>query len=257
MNIIRQSIYMTQRHLRNLLRQPFWVVFTLVQPIIWLLLYGQLFKRVVELPGFPANSYISFLTPGIVITTALFAGGWNGMGIIGDLNSGVIDRFLLSPVSRVAIIAGRIVSLCVAAMVQAIILIGLGLLLGARFSGGLLGILVLFASGMLLASAFGALSNGMALLARKEESVIGASNMLLLPLTFISPIYMAKPLMPGWMQAVSRFNPVSWSVEAGRAAMNGSPDWRAVSIRMGALLLFALLSAWLATRAFRAYQNSI
>ncbi len=257
MNVIQQSIYLLQRHLRNLLRQPFWVVFTLTQPVIWLLLYGQLFKRVVELPGFQSNSYISFLTPGIVITTALFAGGWNGMGIIADLNRGVIDRFLLSPVSRAAIIAGRILSLCVAATVQSIILILLGLLLGARFAGGLLGILVLFVSSMLLASAFGALSNGLALIARKEESVIGASNMLLLPLTFISPIYMAKSLMPQWMQTVSTLNPVSWSVEAGRAAISGQADWHAVGIRMGALLLFAIVSGWLATQAFRAYQKSI
>jgi ABC-2 type transport system permease protein len=257
MTMIRQSIYMLQRHLRNLLRQPFWVVFTLVQPIIWLLLYGQLFKRVVELPGFNANSYISFLTPGIIISTALFAGGWNGMGIIADLNRGVIDRLLLSPVSRAAIIIGRILSLCVAATVQSIILIVLGLILGARFAGGVVGILILFVSSMLLAAAFGALSNGLALVARKEESVIGASNMLLLPLTFISPIYMAKALMPQWMQMVSRFNPVSWSVEAGRAAMSGNWDWRGIGIRMAALLLFAVLSGWVATQAFRSYQKSI
>jgi ABC-2 type transport system permease protein len=257
MTAVKQSLYLLQRHLRNLLRQPFWVVFTLVQPIIWLLLYGQLFKRVVELPGFNANSYISFLTPGIIISTALFAGGWNGMGIIADLNRGVIDRLLLSPVSRGAIIAGRILSLCAAATVQSIILIVLGLILGARFAGGITGILLLFVSSMLLAAAFGALSNGLALVARKEESVIGASNMLLLPLTFLSPIYMAKTLMPGWMQTVSLFNPVSWSVEAGRDAMSGHADWNAIAIRMGALLVFAILSGWLATQAFRSYQKSI
>jgi ABC-2 type transport system permease protein len=255
--MIGESLYMTQRHLRNLLRQPFWVVFTLTQPIIWLLLYGQLFRRVVELPGFQTGSYISFLTPGIVITTALFAGGWNGMGIIADLNRGVIDRFLLTPVSRGAIIAGRILSLCAAAMVQSLILLCLGFILGSRFDGGPLGILLLLTSAMLLAAAFGALSNGMALVARKEESVIGASNMILLPLTFISPIYMAKPLMPAWMQRVSEVNPVSWSVEAGREALQTHPHWSAVGLKMGMLVLFALASGWLATRAFRAYQNSI
>jgi ABC-2 type transport system permease protein len=257
MNIIRHSLFMTQRHLRNLLRQPFWVVFTLVQPIIWLLLYGQLFKRVVELPGFHGASYITFLTPGIVVTTAIFAGGWNGMGIIMDLDRGVMDRFLLSPVSRVAIIAGRILSLSTAAMVQSLILIGLGLILGARFDGGVTGILVLLGSAMLIGAAFGALSNALALVARKEESVIGASNMLLLPLTFISPIYMAKGLMPGWMQRASMLNPVTWSVEAGREVLKGQPDWHSVLLRLGALAMFAAISGWIATTAFRAYQRSV
>jgi ABC-2 type transport system permease protein len=256
MTTIQHSLYMTQRHLRNLLRQPFWVVFTLVQPVIWLLLYGQLFKRVVELPGFQTGSYITFLTPGVVVTTAMFAGGWNGMGIIMDLDRGVIDRFLLSPVSRVAVIAGRILSLSTAAMVQSLILIGLGLILGARFAG-VTGVLVLLAGAMLLGMAFGALSNALALVARKEESVIGASNMLLLPLTFISPIYMAKPLMPDWMQKASLLNPVTWSVEAGREALKGQPDWQAVLLRLGGLVVFAILSAWLATGAFRAYQRSV
>ena len=102
MTFITHSLFMAQRLLRNLLRQPWWVVISLVQPILWLLLYGQLFKRVVELPGFNADSYISFVTPGVVIMSALFAGGWNGMGVIMDMNQGVMDRLLVSPMNRAA-----------------------------------------------------------------------------------------------------------------------------------------------------------
>jgi ABC-2 type transport system permease protein len=83
MTLITHSYYMAIRQLRALIRQPWYVAFTLVQPIIWLVLYGQLFKRVVELPGFNASSYVSFLTPGVIVMSALFAGGWNGMSIIG------------------------------------------------------------------------------------------------------------------------------------------------------------------------------
>ena len=102
MTFFIHSMFMAQRHLRNLSRQPWWIVISLVQPILWLLLYGQLFKRVVELPGFNASSYISFVTPGVVIMSALFAGGWNGMGVIMDMNQGVMDRLLVSPVNRAA-----------------------------------------------------------------------------------------------------------------------------------------------------------
>lgn len=256
MIFITHSLLMAQRLLRNLSRQPWWIVISLVQPIIWLLLYGQLFKRVVELPGFSANSYISFVTPGVVIMSALFAGGWNGMGMIMELNLGVMDRLLVSPMNRAAIITGRIISMAVVSIVQSLILIGLGFLTGARFAGGILGVIVLLLCGMLLAAPFAALSNALALAIRKQESVIGASNFILMPLTFLSPVFMASAVMPDWIRSVSRYNPVNWSVEAARAALNGNTDWSFVLVRIAGLLIFAIFCAALATRAFRAYQRS-
>jgi ABC-2 type transport system permease protein len=253
---VMHSLFMAQRLLRNLLRQPWWIGISLVQPIVWLLLYGQLFKRVVELPGFNANSYISFVTPGVVIMSALFAGGWNGMGVLMDLNQGVMDRLLVSPIHRAAIITGRILSMAVVCVIQSLILIGLGFLTGARFAGGLVGVFVLLVCAMLLAAPFAALSNALALLVRRQESVIGASNFILMPLTFLSPVFMAKSVMPDWIRAVSRYNPVNWSVEAARSALSGTPDWPFVLIRLGCLLVFATLCAALATRAFRAYQRA-
>lgn len=256
MNFITHSLFMAQRLLRNLSRQPWWIVISLVQPIIWLLLYGQLFKRVVELPGFNSDSYISFVTPGVVIMSALFAGGWNGMGVIMDLNQGVMDRLLVSPINRAAIITGRILSMALVSGVQSLILIGLGFATGARFAGGISGIIVLLVCAILLAAPFAALSNALALAIRKQESVIGASNFILMPLTFLSPVFMAKNVMPDWIRSVSRFNPVNWSVEAARAALSGQPDWGFVLLRIGCLLIFSILCAALATRAFRAYQHS-
>jgi len=256
MTLLTHSLLMVQRHLRNLLRQPWWVVFSLVQPIIWLTLYGQLFKRVVELPGFNADSYIGFVTPGVVIMSALFAGGWNGMGMIMDMNQGVMDRLLVSPINRAAIIVGRVLSMSVTTVIQSLILVVLGLIFGARFAGGIVGVLVLFACAVLLGAPFAALSSALALAIRKQESVIGASNFILMPLTFLSPVFMAKNVMPGWIRSISRFNPVNWSVEAARAALSGHTNWNFVLLRVGCLLVFAILSAALATRAFRAYQRS-
>ena len=76
------------------------VAISLVQPVIWLLLFGALFKRVVEIPGFHGGSYIEFLTPGVVVMTAISSAGWNGMAFIEDMQRGVMDRFLVSPVWR-------------------------------------------------------------------------------------------------------------------------------------------------------------
>jgi ABC-2 type transport system permease protein len=254
---LTHSWYMALRHLRNLARQPWYIAFTLVQPVIYLLLFGELFKRVVEIPGFAAGSYIAFLTPGIVVQTALFSAGWSGMSVIEDLDRGVLDRFLVSPAKRVALIAGRLFQLAVVCVIQSIIIIVLGLLRGASFPGGVAGIAVLIVCAVLLAASFGALSNGMALLARKGESVIGAVNFVALPLTLASSVFMAQELMPGWMQVVARANPVNWAAQAGREALSASADWSLVLARTGYLIVLAVLCAWFATRAFRSYQRSV
>ena len=87
--------------------------------------------------------------------------------------------------------------------------------------------------------------------------MIAASNFVLLPLTFLSSVFMARPLMPGWMQAIARYNPVDWAVVAGREALLADPDWGAIWPRMLALFAFLVICAWLAARAFRVYQRSI
>ena len=191
MTTLTHSWYMMARHLRNIMRQPLYIAFTLVQPVIYLLLFGELFKRVVELPGFTAGSYITFLTPGIVVQTVLFTAGWSGMSVIEDLDRGVLDRFLISPASRLSLITGRPIQLAAVAVIQSLIIVGLGLLRGASFPGGLPGVAVLIACAVLLAVPFGALSSAMALLARKGESVVAAVNFVLLPLTFLSSVFIA------------------------------------------------------------------
>ena len=92
MNPVRQTLAISSRHLRQLYRQWAFVGVTLVQPVIWLLLFGSLFKKITELPGFGGSNYVNFLTPGIVIMTALFSAGWTGMSFVDDMESGVMDR---------------------------------------------------------------------------------------------------------------------------------------------------------------------
>jgi ABC-2 type transport system permease protein len=245
------------RLMRQLGRQPWFIAFTLLQPIIWLLLFGQLFKHIVDLPGFGTASYVTFVIPGIVTMSALYSSGFSGMGILNDLNAGIMDRFLVSPVTRLAMVTSRLVSVVVGILVQFAVLVGLGLLLGARYSGGLTGLLVLLLMTILLALPFGALSFALALSARKDESVIGAVNFFLMPLTFLSTAFMAKELMPSWIRTVSAWNPANWSIEVGRAALVGTTDWHAVIARIAFLAVFTLIACWIAAQSIRSYQSSI
>ena len=257
MTILAHSWYMTVRHIRALIRQPWYIAFSLLQPLIYLLLFGQLFKRVVELPDFGATSYLVFLTPGIVVVSAFFGAGWTGMGIVQDLDRGVLDRFLVSPASRAALVTGRLIQLAVVTVIQALIIIGVGFALGARFEGGIAGLLVLILASILLAAPVGALSTAMALVMRKEESVIGAVQFILLPASYLSAIFIDLTLAPGWIRTIARFNPLNWAVQASREVMSTEANWGYVAERMGLLVALTLAGAWLATHAFRTYQNSI
>jgi ABC-2 type transport system permease protein len=255
--MVAHTGYLTGRLLRATGRQPAFVVIMLIQPMIWLLLFGQLFKRVVEVPGFGGGSYIDFLTPGVVVMTVLFTSGWSGMAFIEDMDRGVMDKMLSSPVSRGAMMASSVANQAVTIVTQALVIVGVGLLLGADFDGGVLGVLVMLVAAVLLAAAFSSLSNGMALLVRTRESLIGFSTMLTLPLSFLSSAMMAKEVMPDWMATLATYNPVDWAVVASREALSSSPDWSAVLSRLGGLLAVALVMGWIATRAFRAYQRSV
>ncbi len=228
-----------------------------MQPVIWLLLFGQLFHKIVDIPGFGTSNYIAFLTPGVVVMNALFSGGWSGMSVVNDLDRGVMDRFLVSPVSRAAIIIGRMIQMAFVTVIQATIIIVLGFILGASYGDASLGIVVLYAAAILLSVPFAALSNGIGLLARQEETVIGATQFILLPLTFLSPVFIASVLIPGWMNDISNFNPLNWAVSASREALKSNADWGFVLSRLGWLGLLTVASVWVATLAFRSYQKSI
>ena len=256
MTVLRHIGFMAARDLRALWRQPWYIAVTLVQPVIWLLLFGELFKGVADLPGF-SGSYIAYLAPGIVVMSALFSSGWSGMGTIEDIDRGVTDRLLVSPVRRSALIAGRVAQGAVVIVIQSVIMVGLALAVGASFPGGVVGVAVLVLVAALLGAAFGALSNSLALVTRQEESLIGAVTFLVLPLTFLSTALMSSELLPGWMRTVAEFNPVDWAIEAGRSAVAAEPDWSLIAGNVALLTALLLVCAALATRAFRSYQASV
>jgi ABC-2 type transport system permease protein len=254
--MLRQTGWMIVRQLRNLSREPIWIALMVIQPLIWLLLYGQLFSRVGSLRG-GASTYIEFLTPGIICMNAFFGGSWSGMAMISDLDRHVIDRFLAAPTSRFALILSQVVRAGIIAVIQALILLLLGLALGVRVHGGWMGWLVVFAAAALLAMTFAGFSHGIALTVRKEASMIAAANFVGLPLLFLSAILIPAGQMPSWIADVSRFNPVNWGVHAARNAIVEGGAWETTAVYLGFLVAAVAATSTFATWCFRAYQRSI
>jgi ABC-2 type transport system permease protein len=259
LRLARHSGYLTVRSLRALWRQPAFAAATLVQPVIWLLLFGQLFRSVVTIPGFGAGhgSYLEFITPGIIMMTALFSSGWAGTVYIEDMNRGVMDRLLASPVRRGAMMTGTLAYQALTTVLQTLVVLGIAWLAGARFGGGVAGVAVTLLAAVLISVIIASLSNALALLLRQQEALIGISQFIVLPLQFLSSAVMNTSLSPGWVRAVARDNPVDWAVVAARQALTAGTQWGAVWPRLGLLTVSALVMAWLATAAFRSYQRSL
>ena len=257
MTAVSDTWALTIRDLLRLWRQPWFIAIVLVQPVIWLLLFGALFQKVVEIPGFEGGDYKQYLVPGVLVMTAFFSSGWNGMTTIEDLDRGVTDRLLVTPVRRLPLIAGRVGQNLVQVLLQSLVIVALARAVGGWVAGGALGVAVLLLIAGLLGTAFAALSNALALVARKEESLIGAVTFLQLPLVFLSTAFMQPRLLPDWIGTVSDFNPVDWAIVAGREAVGASTDWASVAGYCGLLVGFAFVCLALATKAFGAYQKQV
>src|SRR5207248_1782576 len=203
----------------------------------WLLLYGQLFKRVTHLPGggFGTTSYIEFLAPAIVIMNAFFGATWSGMAMVSDLDRDVIPRFLATPVSRVSLVVSQIVRSALTALIQAIVIMVVALALGVTVHAGVLGWIVVLLATMLMNSAFAGSSQGLALLTRKEATMIAIANFIGLPLFFLSSTLISFRQMPHWMQELGKFNPVNWGVVAAREVVLPGADWNAVGVHLALL----------------------
>ena len=177
--------------------------------------------------------------------------------MINDLDHKVVERFLAAPASRFAIVLSQIVRSALTAAIQALVILLVALALGVRVHTGVLGWLVIILAAILVNSAFAGISQAIALLTRREATMIAVANFIGLPLLFLSTTMIARAQMPGWMQFAARFNPVDWGVKAAREVVLPGTSWGTVSLYLVLLLaLTGVTSAW-ATWTFRSYQRSL
>jgi ABC-2 type transport system permease protein len=255
---ITHTRYLTGRKVHALVRQPWVLAFNIVQPAIWLFLFGQLFRKVIDIPGFGAHgTYLDYLIPGIIAMTAMSSNMWSGMAMIEEIDRGTLNRFLVSPASRVGLMNATVAEQAVTTAVQSLIIVLLGLAGGAHYPGGPAGVLVLVVAAIGVGVVFGALSNTVGMLLRSREAIIGVYTFFMLPLIFTSSAFMSTRLMPGWMQAIASRNPLNWVVQIGRSALTAHPDWSAIAVRGGGLLAVAVICVALSVVTFGSYQKSV
>lgn len=237
------------RKVRETLRQPVWVVMTLSFPLVLLALFAPLLHSLAGGPGFTRGSVLDVFVPGILVMLAYTSVSSAGWFLLSELDSGVIERLRVTPVSRFALLMGGILRDVLAMIVPALVLIAIALPFG--FQPRWAGIAALFALLALVTVATSAASNALALVLRKVESLTAFTNGTLFPLLFLSGMLLPLSLAPEWMQIAGHFNPLYYVVEASRDLVLGTIASSTVGeafLVMGGL---TVLATWWATRVYR------
>ena len=203
----------------NTIRNPFVVVSSLVHPIIILVLFTEVFGNVATGALSEGVSYESYLLPAIAIQIALMVASTSGISLGEDIESGVLQKTLVTPMNRAAVFLGKILSEMIRIVVSVALVLGFGVVLGANVATGIPGALAILGIATLFSLWFLAFSNVVALVTRDQESTTIVANMIPLSLLFVSSAFLPVSSMPDWIQTVATYNPVTYGVDAARALM--------------------------------------
>jgi ABC-2 type transport system permease protein/oleandomycin transport system permease protein len=254
---MRHGWVLTKRNLTRIVRSPQLIVASTIQPVMFVLLFNYVFGGAIELPG--PLAYISYLIPGIVIQTAVFAATNTAIGLTDDLQAGIIDRFRSLPIARSAVLVGRTVSDGIRVLFLVILTVLIGMVLGFRFEVGLLsGIGGILLAG-LFAYSFTWVAAVLGLATKTPEAAQAAAFIPIFPFTFASSAFVPVESMPGWLQTFSANQPVTAVINAVRALFIGvvpEPGVSTADLVIRALVWMAVILVVFVPWAVRLYRNS-
>jgi ABC-2 type transport system permease protein/oleandomycin transport system permease protein len=248
---VSDTLTITRRNLLVWMRVPAYIVFTVIQPVMFVLMFRYVFGGAIHVPV--KGGYVDFLMPGIIGQTAAFATFGTAIALAQELQKGVIDRLRSMPMARSAVLAGRLVADTARMFVTIVIVIGVGYLVGFRFQNGaalavaMVALAVVFGLAVCCIAAFTGLAIG------DEESVQAFGLIWLFPITFLSSAFVPIQTMPGWLQAFANNQPVTYVIDTMRAMAVGGPIetnlWKSLVWLAGIFIVFAPL-------AVRAYKRA-
>lgn len=243
------TLAIVEMEIRKLRHDPIGVVTRTFQPLLWLLVFGQVFSRTRIIPtgNLP---YTAFLAPGIIAQTALFGAMVYGTAIIWDRDMGIIHKFLASPMPRTSFILGKALAASARCLPQACVIYLVSLLLGVEVRWNPLAVMGVLAAVILGAAFFASLAIAIACVLKTRERFMGLSQLLIMPLFFASNAIYPLSIMPDWLHIISRINPVTYQVDALRALMVvGAPSAYGVGFDLSILAVMTaflvILAGWL------------
>lgn len=250
-----ESFHLGLRTTRRWIRVPANWISIIFFPLIQLLIFSQLYQQITELPAFGAQeSYLAYLAPGQVVFAAFFAVSWAGYGLILEFRSGYLDKLRALPIQRWSILLGEMMPLFFQAAAMAGVLLIISLFLGARIETGIVGFLLILSLSGLFGLAWAGISFVPALLTKSEQAT-STISLLLFPVVFMSTAFVPEAMMPGWMQVVNDWNPISFMIEAIRALMSTGYDWDVIGRALLSLAVVGVITQAATIWAFRRLAN--
>jgi ABC-2 type transport system permease protein len=249
MKFINDLRVLFARNVRASLRNPVWLFIGLFQPILYLLLFAPLLSNLGSVPGFPQGGAITVFTPGLLVLLALFTTAFAGFGLVDHIRNGFIERLLVTPSSRLAILLAYVSRDILVLLVQSTLVVLLALPMGLSVS--VPGLLVTFVMMVLTGTIMASCSYALALLLKQEDSLASMINTLATPLLLLSGITLPLTLAPKIIRSIASVNPFAYEVTASRALFRG--DFAEPAILVGLVLLggLAVLAFWWAMRSFK------
>ena len=217
-DFMRKTLVIVELEARKLLHDPSELITRAVQPMLWLLIFGQVFTRFRAIPTGNVR-YIDFMAPGILAQSVLFVAIFSGMAVIWERDLGIMHKFLASPTPRGALVLGKALAAGVRSLSQAIIIYILALLLGVQLDGNPLALAGVLLAVFLGAACFSSFSLLIACLVKSRERFMGIGQVMTMPLFFASNAIYPIALMPAWLQFISHGNPLTYQVDALRSMM--------------------------------------
>ena len=240
MTLASDSYYMFLRWMKKLVRNPILLFFSLFQPIIFLVLFTQLFSSFSQLLG--GINYTRFATAGIVLQNAFSSAFQSGTAVVDDIKSGFLTKMLATPASRASILLGRLLSDAFRVFVQSLIILVLAYGLGVFPVTGFVGYVLILFTVAFFGLAWSGISLALGLRTKSAETVFGIAGTLTFPLLFMSTALMDPGLMPPWMRSVSAYNPISFAVNAMRDLIKNGYNWNSFFLSFGVISLIAILT---------------
>ena len=220
MTLIHDTRSVATRAVTKIFRNPTLLFVNLFTPLLFLLIFSQLLQNLSFLPGV-TGSYLEYLTPGILILNAFMGASQSGMSVVNDINSGFLNKVLLTPVNRGAILLGRLTTDMLVLIIQSMIIIGVAALLGLTVATGVGGLLLIFLTVAFFALAWSGLLFAIGLKTKAAETVSAIAQLMVFPLVFVSSAIFPVAIMPQWAQTFSDFNPVSYASNVIRDLLQG------------------------------------
>jgi ABC-2 type transport system permease protein/oleandomycin transport system permease protein len=246
---VTDTLTITRRNLLVWLRVPAYIVFTVIQPVMFVLLFRYVFGGAIQVPG--KIPYVDFLMPGIIAQTAAFATFGTAIALAQELKKGVIDRLKSMPMARSAVLAGRLVADTGRMLVTILIVVGVGYAVGFRFRNGAAPAVAMVVLATVFGLAICCISAYTGLAIGDEESVQAFGLIWLFPITFLSSAFVPISTMPGWLQAFANNQPVTYVIDTMRGLALGGPIEANLLKSVACLAAVFVVFVPLAVRAYR------